>query len=73
MLLQAFLIWNSVTSSFQCKINGGIKIAPNVGDILIEQNNVKTDDFWGLGMSWEETVDAIFMCHSCLHKWTYLE
>ena len=34
-------------SSFQCEINGGIRIAPNVGAVLIAQNDVKID-FWGL-------------------------
>ena len=30
MLLEAVLIWNSVISSFQCEINGVIRIAQNV-------------------------------------------
>ena len=37
MLLEEFLIWNSVTSSLQCEVNGGIRIATNVGAILIGQ------------------------------------
>ena len=37
MLLEAFLIWNSVMSSFLSEINGGISIAPNVGATLIGQ------------------------------------
>ena len=31
MLLEVFLIWNKVISSFQSQINGGIRIDPNVG------------------------------------------
>ena len=37
MLLEAFLIWSSMMSSFQCEVNGGIRIALNVGAILIGQ------------------------------------
>ena len=37
MLLEEFPIWNSVIPYFQCEINGGIRIAPNVGAILIVQ------------------------------------
>ena len=51
ILLEAFLIWNSVISSCQCVINGDIIIASNVGAVLIRQNNVKIDDYFGLGMS----------------------
>ena len=36
MLLEAFLIWNSIISSIQCEINRDIRIAPNVGAIVIE-------------------------------------
>ena len=38
-------------STFQGEINGGTRTALNVGAILIGQNDVKIDDFWGLGMS----------------------
>ena len=31
-------------SSFQCEINGGIRVAPNVEAILIGQNDVKIAD-----------------------------
>ena len=37
MLLEAFLMWNSVISSFQCEIKWGVKISMNVGAILIGQ------------------------------------
>ena len=36
-LSEAFLTWNSVISTFQCEINGGIRIAPNIGATLIRQ------------------------------------
>ena len=61
MLLEAFLIYNSVISSNQCEINGGIRIAPNVGTILMGQNGVKIDEFWRLGMIQEKAVSVIFM------------
>ena len=34
MLLE---VWNSLTSSFQCEIKWGIRIAPNLGAIVIGQ------------------------------------
>ena len=37
--------------SLQCEINRGIRITLNVEAILIGQNDVIIDDFWGLGMS----------------------
>ena len=39
MLLEVFLTWNSVIQCFQCEVNRGIRIAPSVGDILIEQDD----------------------------------
>ena len=51
MLFEEFLMWKSVKSSFQCEIKERMRIAPNVGAILVGQNDVKIDDFWGLGMS----------------------
>ena len=69
MLLEAFLISNSVTSSFQCEIKGGIIIALNVGAVVIGQNDVKSDDFWGLGMSWENCQRDIYVV-SLFDKWT---
>ena len=60
-------MWNSVISSFQCEINGGITIAPNVGVILIGQNNVKINGFWGLSMSKEKPSRS----YSCdISTWT---
>ena len=53
MLLEAFLVQNSVISFFQFGINWGIRIASNVGAVLIGENNVKIDDFWVLGMSYQ--------------------
>ena len=35
-------------SFFQCEINGGIRIAPNVG---ATKNGAKVDDFLRLGMT----------------------
>ena len=35
ILLEAFVIWNSMISSCHCLINMGIRIAPNVGVILV--------------------------------------
>ena len=37
--------FTDIRSSFQCKINWGIRIAPNVGAYLTGQNDVKIDDF----------------------------
>ena len=51
MLLEAFLKWNSVISSFQFETNEGIKIVPNVVAILIGQSDTKIDNFWGLDIS----------------------
>ena len=36
-------------SSFQCEVNAGIRIAPNVGAILMGQNDVLIADFWWIG------------------------
>ena len=52
--------------SFQCQINGGIRIARNDRAILIGQNDVKIDVFLGLGMSEEKTVNVVFMWYNCL-------
>ena len=72
MSLVAFLIWNSVISFFQFQINGGMRITPNVGAILIEQE--WSQDWWFLG-DWvwarKNSQRGFHVVYNCLYKWTY--
>ena len=66
ILLEAFLIWNSVISSFQCQINRGIRIAPNVGAVLIGKSDVKLM-ISGTGYELGKAPNVVFMWYNCLH------
>ena len=51
MLLEEFLLWNSVIQSFQCEINGVSEYPRMLGLLRQGKNIVKIDDVCGMGMS----------------------
>ena len=60
LLLEAFLIL-----SFQCQMNGSIRIVQNVRGYSSGKSDVKIDDFWGLGTNQKKTFIVILMGQNC--------